>query len=127
MVGFAIGCVPQSVTLFSEFLPTRQRARYAVKYIICLRTQNATFRCVVLLDCFWAAGACAEVLLAALVMPVGGWRWLLALSAFPSLAFAVAAAVWMPESARFNASRGQVIMKLYRDLIHEKCNIEKII
>ena len=89
-MGISIGCVPQSVTLFSEFLPTRQRAK-----------------CVVLLDCFWAFGACAEVLLAALIMPIGGWRWLLALSALPSLAFVLASMAWMPESARFNAARGR--------------------
>ncbi len=27
LVGFTIGCVPQSVTLFSEFLPSKQRAK----------------------------------------------------------------------------------------------------
>ena len=57
LVGFSIGCVPQSVTLFAEFLPTQQRAK-----------------CVVLMDCFWALGACLEVLLAALIMTSGGWR-----------------------------------------------------
>ena len=89
LVGVAIGCVPQSVTLFSEFLPTRQRGK-----------------CVVLLDCFWAFGACLQVLLAAVIMPLGGWRWLLAVSALPSLAFSVACATWMPESVRFNAASG---------------------
>ena len=64
-------------------------------------------KCVVLLDCFWAFGACAEVLLAAVIMPTAGWRWLLALSALPSLAFSIGAAYWLPESARFNAARGQ--------------------
>ena len=44
MVGFNIGCVPQSVTLYAEFLPSKQRGK-----------------CVVLLDCFWALGACFEV------------------------------------------------------------------
>ena len=39
MVGFNIGCVPQSVTLYAEFLPNKQRGK-----------------CVVLLDCFWALG-----------------------------------------------------------------------
>jgi len=70
MVGFTIGAVPQSVTLYAEFLPTKQRAK-----------------CVVLLDCFWALGACLEVILAMLVMPTLGWRWLLGLSSLPSLAF----------------------------------------
>ena len=89
LVGFSIGCVPQSVTLFSEFLPTKQRAK-----------------CVVLLDCFWAFGACLEVFLAAVIMPLGGWRWLLALSALPSLAFVLLAVTWLPESARYNSVTG---------------------
>ncbi len=70
---------------------------------------------MVLLDCFWALGACLEVLLAAAVMPWGGWRLLLAISALPALAFVFAAATWVPESARFNAARGEVIRrKQYR-------------
>ena len=89
LVGFSIGCVPQSVTLFAEFLPTEQRAK-----------------CVILMDCFWALGACLEVLLAGLVMTNGGWRWLLALSSLPSLMFVIAASTWLPESARFNAASG---------------------
>ena len=32
---------------------------------------------------FWASGALLEVLLAALVMPVMGWRWLFAFTAVP--------------------------------------------
>lgn len=89
LVGFSIGCVPQSVTLFAEFLPIKQRAK-----------------CVVLMDCFWAFGACLEVLLAALIMTSGGWRWLLALSSLPSLVFVIAATSWLPESARYNAASG---------------------
>ena len=88
MVGFNIGCVPQSVTLYAEFLPTKQRGK-----------------CVVLLDCFWALGACLEVILAMLVMPALGWRWLLALSALPSLAFVLSCS-WLPESPRFMAASG---------------------
>ncbi|XP_059099385.1 putative transporter svop-1 [Tigriopus californicus] len=88
LVGFQIGCVPQSVTLYSEFLPTKLRAK-----------------CVVLLDCFWAVGACFEVLLAAIVMPLGGWRLLLVISALPSLLF-VFCCLWLPESARLNAAQG---------------------
>lgn len=71
LVGFAIGCVPQSVTLYAEFLPTKQRGK-----------------CVVLLDCFWALGACFEVVLAMAVVPNLGWRWLLGLSAAPLFVFA---------------------------------------
>lgn len=89
LVGFAIGCVPQSVTLYAEFLPSKQRAK-----------------CVVLLDCFWALGACFEVLLALLVMPTLGWQWLLALSTAPLLAFACICP-WLPESARYHVASGQ--------------------
>ncbi|XP_075218906.1 synaptic vesicle 2-related protein isoform X2 [Lycorma delicatula] len=89
LVGFAIGCVPQSVTLYAEFLPSKQRAK-----------------CVVLLDCFWALGACFEVLLALLIMPTLGWQWLLAFSTGPLLAFACICP-WLPESARYHVASGQ--------------------
>ncbi|XP_048523169.1 synaptic vesicle 2-related protein [Dendroctonus ponderosae] len=89
LVGFAIGCTPQSVTLYAEFLPTQQRAK-----------------CVVLLDCFWALGACFEVALALIVMPILGWQWLLALSTGPLLAFAMICP-WLPESARYHVASGQ--------------------
>lgn len=89
LVGFAIGCVPQSVTLYAEFLPTKQRAK-----------------CVVLLDCFWALGACLEVALALAVMPLLGFHWLLALSTMPLLLFAIICP-WLPESARFHVASGQ--------------------
>ncbi|KAG5676991.1 hypothetical protein PVAND_006782 [Polypedilum vanderplanki] len=89
LVGFAIGCVPQSVTLYAEFLPTKQRGK-----------------CVVLLDCFWALGACFEVVLAMAVVPNMGWRWLLGLSAAPLFVFACLTP-WLPESARFHVSSGE--------------------
>ncbi|PSN40657.1 hypothetical protein C0J52_15745 [Blattella germanica] len=40
-------------------------------------------------QCFWALGACFEVLLALVIMPTLGWHWLLALSTIPLLAFAM--------------------------------------
>lgn len=89
LVGFAVGCTPQSVTLYAEFLPTKQRAK-----------------CVVLLDCFWALGACFEVVLALIVMPTLGWKWLLALSTIPLLLFALICP-WLPESARYHVASGQ--------------------
>jgi len=60
LVGFCVGAIPQAVTLYAEFLPVKQRGK-----------------CVVLLECFWALGACLEVLLALFVMPTLGWKWLL--------------------------------------------------
>uniref|UniRef100_T1GU02 Major facilitator superfamily (MFS) profile domain-containing protein n=1 Tax=Megaselia scalaris TaxID=36166 RepID=T1GU02_MEGSC len=87
LVGFAIGCVPQSVTLYAEFLPAKNRAK-----------------CVVLLDCFWALGACFEVVLALAVANLG-WRWLLGLSAAPLFIFSLITP-WLPESARYHVSNG---------------------
>lgn len=40
-------------------------------------------------QCFWALGACMEVLLALFIMPTLGWKWLLGLSTAPLLAFAI--------------------------------------
>eukprot|EP00099_Drosophila_melanogaster_P012486 NP_001286807.1 uncharacterized protein Dmel_CG4324, isoform C [Drosophila melanogaster] len=88
LVGFAIGCVPQSVTLYAEFLPTKHKGK-----------------CVVLMDCFWALGACFEVVLALVVYPYYGWRGLLALSATPLLIFTILSP-WLSESARYYSYNG---------------------
>ncbi|KAH8237052.1 hypothetical protein KR038_003415 [Drosophila bunnanda] len=88
LVGFAIGCVPQSVTLYAEFLPTKHKGK-----------------CVVLMDCFWALGACFEVVLALVVYPYYGWRGLLGLSATPLLLFTLLSP-WLSESARYYSSNG---------------------
>ncbi|GAV04098.1 hypothetical protein RvY_14429-2 [Ramazzottius varieornatus] len=88
-VGIGIGGSPQSVTLYSEFLPSKQRAK-----------------CLVLTEVFWALGSCFEVLLALFVMPTLGWRWLLGLSSIPLIIFDIAC-LWMPESARYFMASGQ--------------------
>lgn len=88
LVGFGIGGAPQAVTLYAEFLPSKTRAT-----------------CVTLVEIFWAIGACFEVLLALIVMPTLGWQWLLGFSAIPLLIFAVCC-VWLPESARYDLTRG---------------------
>uniref|UniRef100_A0A4W6GCD3 SV2 related protein n=1 Tax=Lates calcarifer TaxID=8187 RepID=A0A4W6GCD3_LATCA len=71
LVGFGIGGAPQSVTLYAEFLPMKSRAT-----------------CILLIEIFWALGTVFEVLLAILVMPTLGWRWLLGLSTIPLFIFA---------------------------------------
>ncbi|KAK7895284.1 hypothetical protein WMY93_020609 [Mugilogobius chulae] len=48
---------------------------------------------------FWALGAVCEVILALLVMPTLGWRWLLGLSIFPMVLFAILC---------FQTSRGRI-------------------
>uniref|UniRef100_A0A8D0TRQ1 Synaptic vesicle 2-related protein n=2 Tax=Sus scrofa TaxID=9823 RepID=A0A8D0TRQ1_PIG len=88
LVGFGIGGVPQSVTLYAEFLPMKARAK-----------------CILLIEVFWAIGTVFEVILAVFVMPSLGWRWLLLLSAVPLLLFAVLC-FWLPESARYDVLSG---------------------
>uniref|UniRef100_A0A8C6PKD4 Synaptic vesicle 2-related protein-like n=1 Tax=Nothobranchius furzeri TaxID=105023 RepID=A0A8C6PKD4_NOTFU len=88
LVGFGIGGAPQSVTLYSEFLPVKARGI-----------------CITLIGAFWSLGAVFEVLLALWVMPTLGWRWLLGLSAAPVAVF-VCFCYWLPESPRFDVQSG---------------------
>uniref|UniRef100_A0AAY4CHA8 Synaptic vesicle 2-related protein n=1 Tax=Denticeps clupeoides TaxID=299321 RepID=A0AAY4CHA8_9TELE len=88
LVGFGIGGAPQSVTLYAEFLPMKSRAT-----------------CILLIEIFWALGTVFEVMLALLVMPTLGWRWLLALSTIPLFIFALLC-YWLPESARYDVLTG---------------------
>lgn len=64
------------------------------------------FNLKIFFQCFWALGACFEVVLALAVIPTLGWRWLLGLSAAPLFVFAVITP-WLPESARYNVTSGQ--------------------
>ncbi|XP_077096652.1 synaptic vesicle 2-related protein [Siphateles boraxobius] len=89
LVGFGLGGAPQSVTLYTEFLPVKARGIS-----------------IILLGVFWAVGAVFEVLLAMMIMPTLGWKWLLAFSTFPLVIFA-ASCCWLPESARFDVLRGR--------------------
>lgn len=89
LVGFGIGGAPQAVVLYAEFLPSKHRAK-----------------CVILTNVFWSIGAVTEVLLAILVMPTLGWRWLLGFSALPLLVFSVFCS-WLPESVRYLLASGQ--------------------
>nr|CAB3266744.1 synaptic vesicle 2-related protein [Phallusia mammillata] len=89
LVGFGVGGVPQSVTLYAEFLPVKSRAT-----------------CIMLIEIFWAVGTCLEVLLAIIVMPTLGWRWLLGFSSLPLLLFSLACK-WIPESPRYNVLSGK--------------------
>ena len=48
---------------------------------------------LIVLQIFWAVGACFVVLLSVFVMPRLGWRWLLGMASIPLLFFTVACAV----------------------------------
>ncbi|XP_037076625.1 synaptic vesicle 2-related protein-like [Pollicipes pollicipes] len=88
-MGFFIGALAQAVTLYSEFLPTKQRGS-----------------CILFLNMFWALGSALEVVLALLLMPELGWRWLLALSSVPLLMFVLFSPL-IPESVRFHGACGR--------------------
>ncbi|XP_071790477.1 synaptic vesicle 2-related protein-like [Asterias amurensis] len=88
LVGFGVGGVPQSITLYSEFLPSKSRGM-----------------CVVFTSVFWALGTVLEVLLALIVMPTLGWHYLLLFSSIPVLIFVICCR-WLPESARYYVACG---------------------
>ncbi|XP_054612457.1 synaptic vesicle 2-related protein isoform X2 [Dunckerocampus dactyliophorus] len=88
LVGFGIGGAPQSVTLYSELLPSKARGIS-----------------VTLISAFWSLGCVFEVLLALWIMPALGWRWLLILSAAP-LAIFICFCFCLPESPRFDLLNG---------------------
>ncbi|KAG7272859.1 hypothetical protein CRUP_029299 [Coryphaenoides rupestris] len=54
---------------------------------------------------FWALGAVLAVVLAMLVMPWLGWRWLLGLSTLPFLLY-LAFCYWLPESVHYDLLAG---------------------
>ncbi|XP_012944162.2 synaptic vesicle 2-related protein [Aplysia californica] len=89
LVGLAIGICPQSLTLYSEFLPTKSRAL-----------------CMVCVEVFFAFGTAFEVVIAKLIMPTLGWRYLLGATAIPILLFPCLG-YWLPESARYYLACGQ--------------------
>ncbi|KAG7250130.1 hypothetical protein CRUP_010667 [Coryphaenoides rupestris] len=60
-----------------------------------------------LIAVFWALGAVLAVVLAMLVMPWLGWRWLLGLSTLPFLLY-LAFCYWLPESAHYDLLAGNL-------------------
>lgn len=131
------------VTLYAEFLPMKSRATCILLIEVRLTCTTCcisppTSGCTALrssvLQIFWALGTVFEVLLAILVMPTLGWRWLLGLSTIPLFIFAILCFVsmlflfirleifgmkvqlcncglatarqWLPESARYDVLTG---------------------
>ncbi|RDD44803.1 Synaptic vesicle 2-related protein [Trichoplax sp. H2] len=89
ITGFGISGAAQAVTLYSEFLPVKARARS-----------------IVFLQSFWSIGASFEVILAFIVMPTLGWRYLVAFSSLPCLVFCFLYKI-IPESPRYLLISGQ--------------------
>jgi MFS family permease len=97
IVGMALGGTPIAVTLFSEFLPTARRGSLVLG-----------------LQAAWSIGTIFEALLAWLVLPSLGWRWLLIFSAVP-MGILLVGYPWLPESPHWLASQGR--MKEAEDVV----------
>lgn len=83
------GSIAVDFTLFTEFLPTNERA-------------NRLFQ----LQAFWPLGQFATCLIARLVIPSVGWRGFLAVCAIPAFLTSMMRP-WMPESPRWLLLQGR--------------------
>lgn len=90
LVGCGMGGSAQGASLLAEYLPSRYRAKL---FLSC--------------QVFWATGVTIEILLASIIIPTIGWRWLMAFSAVPVLIAAIFL-VLVPESTRYLVAAGRV-------------------
>ncbi|KAJ7387292.1 hypothetical protein OS493_004269 [Desmophyllum pertusum] len=89
LVGVGIGGIPTMYTLLIEFLPIHVRSYI----ILCLAF-------------FWALGSTFLVVIALVVMPTLGWRWLTAFATLPVVIFIILSR-WLPESPRYLIASGE--------------------
>ncbi|GAA0185373.1 secondary carrier transporter [Lithospermum erythrorhizon] len=89
LVGAGVGGGPVLASWFLEFIPGAYRGTWMVVY-----------------SGFWTLGTVLEALLAWIVMPRLGWRWLLTLSALPSTVLLIFYS-YTPESPRYLCLNGR--------------------
>ncbi|KAK1875320.1 putative transporter SVOPL, partial [Dissostichus eleginoides] len=90
MVGCGVAGVSQGFVLKTEFIPAKYRA-----ILLPLATV------------FWMIGSMLIIVLGMLVVPSFGWRWMIRLSVTPSILL-LFLFKFIPESARYNVSAGNV-------------------
>ncbi|XP_062238848.1 putative transporter SVOPL isoform X1 [Platichthys flesus] len=90
MVGCGVAGVSQGFVLKTEFIPAKYRA-----YLLPLAS------------IFWMMGSMLIIILGMTVVPTLGWRWMIRISVAPSIIL-IFLFKFIPESARYNVSAGNV-------------------
>jgi len=90
IIGFGMGAeYPIAQSMLSELIPSSHRGRY-----------------LALLEGFWPLGFITAGILAWVILPIGGWRWVLVAEGIPGL-FVLWVRRKLPESARWYETKGR--------------------